>query len=251
MARSSGTTKQDVEAAGTPVSNSDEKPSGDVSVSSEKHARSKLADASELVPGWLALLVLVLLLAVSALGGYLVRGALIDDKPSTPTEFAVQNLEKEVEVDPNNPENQLALGYAYQQEGRYDDALKQYDLVLQTQPDNTGALYNKGVVLMTTGKTKDGEAVLWDLLEVAPDHVLAAKALGEYYVSKKHYKSALTALEPVIKLQPQYADLQYLAGYSCEQLGINDTAITYYKGALTYNPDHAEAKAGLARLGAQ
>lgn len=214
-----------------------------------KHDRSKLADASELVPGWLALLVLVLLLAVSALGGYLVRGALVDEKPSTPAEFAVKNLEKEAKVDPDNPENQLALGYAYQQEGRYDDALKQYELVLKAEPQNTGALYNKGIVLMTVGKTKEGEAVLWDLLEIAPDHVLAAKALGDYYVEKKHYKSALVALEPVIQLQPQYADLQYLAGYSCEQLAINDKAVEYYRGALTYSPDHAEAKAGLARLG--
>lgn len=212
-------------------------------------SRSRLADTAELVPGWLALLVLILLLAVSALGGYLIRGAIIDSRATTPTEYAVENLEAEVAEDPDDPESQLALGYAYQQEGRFEDAMEQYDQVLAADPGNTGAMYNRAVVLMALGNTKDAEAAFWDLLEVAPDHVLAAKSLGEYYVGKKHYKSALVALEPVIKLQPEYADLQYLAGYSCEMLQLKPQAVEYYRGALKYNPDHVEAKDGLTRLG--
>jgi tetratricopeptide (TPR) repeat protein len=202
------------------------------------------------VPGWLALLVLVLLLGVSALGGYLIRGAIVDKQErATPADYAVQSLEDEVAEDPDNPENQLALGYAYQQEGRYTEALERYDAVLAEDARNTGALYNKAVVLMTVGKTKESEAAFWDLLDVAPDHVLGAKALGEYYIGKKHYKSALVALEPVIKLQPSYSDLQYLAGYSCEMLNLRDAAIGYYRGAVTYNPDHIQAKDALTRLG--
>lgn len=214
-----------------------------------EHPRSTLAEATELVPGWLALLVLILLLAVSALGGYLIRGALVDSRVTTPGEVAVQTLERKVKSDPDDPENQLALGYAYQQQGRYEDAMERYDAVLASDEKNTGALYNKGVVLMALGRAKEAEAVYWDLLAAAPDHVLGAKALGEYYVGKKHYKSALVALEPVVKLQPQYADLQYLAGYSCEMLELRPQAVEYYRGALTYNPDHVEARDGLSRLG--
>lgn len=212
-------------------------------------ARKTLADTAELVPGWLALLVLILLLAVSALGGYLIRGAIIGSEVVTPAEHAIVDMEAEVAADPDDPENQLALGYAYQQQGRYEDALERYDEVLATDPGNSGAMYNKGVSLMALGKTKEAEAALWDLLEVAPDHVLAAKALGEYYIEKKHYKSALVALEPVIAVQPEYSDLQYLAGYSCEMLQLRPQAIEYYRGALRYNPDHVEAKDGLTRLG--
>lgn len=214
---------------------------------SRSHAT--LSDAAELVPGWLALLVLILLLAVAALGGYLIRGAIIDSRATTPAEYRVQDLEDEVAEDPDNVENQLALGYAYQQDGRYEEALAQYEAVLTEDPGNTGALYNKGIVLMETDRPTEAEAVFWDLLDVAPDHVLAAKALGEYYVEKKHYKSALVALEPVIELQPEYSDLQYLAGYSCEMLGLEEPAIEYYRGALKYNPDHVDARDGLSRLG--
>ncbi|MBN1192241.1 MAG: tetratricopeptide repeat protein [Coriobacteriia bacterium] len=215
----------------------------------EVHSTDAAVPPENLIPGWLALLVLILLLAVAALGGYLIRGALVEPTVSTPTELAVDQYEEEVEKDPNDPESMLALGYAYQQEGRYEEALEMYESVLALDATNTGALYNKGMVFMALDRTKEAEVVLWDVLEVAPDHALAAKALGEYYVGKQQYKSALMTLEPVIELRPQYADLQYLAGYSCEQLGINDVAIRYYRGALTYNPDYTEARDGLARLG--
>ncbi len=206
--------------------------------------------AGDLIPGWLALLVLILLLAVAALGGYLIRGAIVNSRVDTPTELAVEDLEAQVETDPEDPERLLALGYAYQQESRYEEALDLYEQTLALDPGNTGALYNKGVTLTLLGRAKEAEDAYWNVLEVAPDHALAAKALGEYYVAKKQYKSALVALEPVIEVRPQYADLQYLAGFSCEKLGITETAIKYYQGALTYNPDYQQAKDGLARLGA-
>ncbi|MDZ4179902.1 MAG: tetratricopeptide repeat protein [Coriobacteriia bacterium] len=207
------------------------------------------AAPSELIPGWLALTVLVLLLAVAALGGYLLRGALMGNDSVTPQDYAIEDWESAVASEPDNPENLLALGYSYQQAGRLEEALELYDSVLVLDTDNSGAMYNKGVVLLELGRAKDAEAVLWDLLEMAPDHVLAAKALGEYYVAKKHYKSALVALEPVIAARPEYADLQYLAGYSCEQLGLRDPAVNYYRGALKYNPGHPGSSDGLARLG--
>ncbi|MDY0341115.1 MAG: tetratricopeptide repeat protein, partial [Coriobacteriia bacterium] len=139
--------------------------------------------------------------------------------------------------------------YADQQDGDFEAALQGYERVLEIDPGNQGALYNKGTALLALDRGAEAEAVLWDVLEVAPDHVLAAKTLGEYYIGQKHYKSALTALEPVAKARPEFADLQYLSGYSCEQLGLDEPAIAYYQGALEYVPDHAEAREGLVRLG--
>lgn len=217
-----------------------------------KNSEQAATTPADLIPGWLALLVLILLLAVAMLGGFLIRGALVRShtKTVTPSDLSAAELQQQLKKDPGNVENLLALGYAYQQQGKLDAALVKYDLVLRTDKKNTGALYNKGMVLMQQKKFKDAEKVLWDLLDVAPDHVLGAQALGEYYVAKKQYKSALVVLEPVIASRPEYADLQDLAGYSCEQLGIRDKAITYYRAALKYRPDDPKAHDGLDRLGA-
>lgn len=203
---------------------------------------------TRLVPVWLAVLVLVLLLAVAVLAGFMIRGLIVDETPASVTEMTLEDWQREVEADPSDPDALIGLGYAYQQSGDYDRALEMYDRALELDPGNPGALYNKGVALLALGRGEEAEVVLWDVLEATPDHVLAAKTLGEYYIGLKQYKSALTALEPVAKARPEFADLQYLAGYSCEQLGLTEAAITYYRGALTYVPDHVEAREGLERL---
>ena len=218
--------------------------------SADDDAVASTERVTDLVPGWLALLVLVLLLAVAVLAGYVIRGIVVDSDPATPSEMALADWQDEVDANPDDPDALLGLAYAYQQEGEYDIALETYDAVLAIAPKNAGALYNKGVVLLALGRGDEAEVVLWDVLEMAPDHVLAAKALGEYYIGEEHYKSALTALEPVVQVRPEFADLQYLAGYSCEQLGLREPAIEYYEGALEYVPDHVEARDGLKRLGA-
>lgn len=211
--------------------------------------RPGAAAAPDLVPVWLAVLVLLLLLAATAVGGFLLRGLFIDDEPPALAELAVEDYAAQVEQDPDDPEALLGLAYAKQQEGDLKGALAHYETVLTLDPGNLGALYNRGTALMALGREAEAEEALWDVLEVAPDHVLAAKALGDYYIGKGHYKSALMALEPVAKARPEFADLQYLSGYACEQLGIKDTAISYYRGALQYVPDHVEAREGLSRLG--
>lgn len=203
----------------------------------------------DLVPTWLAVLVLVLLLAIAVVAGFLIRGLVIADGPAAPAKMAVEEWSEQVRQDPSDPEALLGLAYARQQSGDFDAALQGYERVLEIEPGNQGALYNKGAVLLALDRGAEAEAVLWDVLEAAPDHVLAAKTLGEYYIGQKHYKSALTALEPVAKARPEFADLQYLSGYSCEQLGLRDPAIAYYQGALEYVPDYVEAREGLARLG--
>ncbi len=202
----------------------------------------------QLVPGWLALLVLVLLFAVAALGGFTVRGMILDRNAPTPQDVAVVEWQRKVDADPTDPDSLLGLGYAYQQGGQYADALAIYESVLRMDQDNVGALYNRATALTALGRYDEAEAAYWSVLGVVPDHVLAAKALGDYYVDSERYTSALEALEPVIAARPHFADLQYLAGHASEMLGRDGDARAYYRAALTYAPDLLEARDGLARL---
>ena len=204
---------------------------------------------SRLVPGWLALSVLILLVAVLALGGYALRESMVRRRTSTPAAATVSEWERRVTAAPSDPAVLLGLGYAYQQAGRLADALARYDEVLAIAPDNLAARFNRGVVLDELGRTAEADRAYWDLLILAPDHVLTAKMLGERYVERGEYVSALLALEGAVEAEPRYADLQYLAGYASEQLGKRGAAARYYRGALMYAPDHEGAREGLIRLG--
>lgn len=205
------------------------------------------ATEERLVPTWLALLVLALLVAVVAVGGFIVRG-IFSEAGLTTEQREVRRWEREALARPSDPRVRLNLGYAYQRDKQYDRALDQYRQVLQGDPQSTGALYNMGVIYLELGLGKTAETRFWDVLEVDPEHALAAKALGEYYASQGHYKSVISAVRPVVQANPRLADLQYLMGLAYEKLGKPDWSRARYRLALQYAPDLKEARAGLRRL---
>lgn len=203
-----------------------------------------------LIPAWLAVLVLVLLLGVMGLGGFVVRGIVAGDRRArTPQELEVNKWAKEVKANPDDPKAHLALGYAYQSDGRYKEALDQYRIVLEASPRDTAALYNRGVVYLKLGVADRAEQSFWEVLNVEPTHALAAKALGESYARKREYKSLVEAVRPAVIAHPEMADLQYLMGEAYENLGNKEWAAERYRLALKYSPDMTEARDGLKRLG--
>lgn len=207
------------------------------------------AGDENLVPAWLALLVLILIIAVVGVGGFVVRGLLIGRAQSSTTQADIQQWTQAVDADPGDVDARLNLAYAYQQATQYDSALTEYAKVLEQRPKDTAALYNTGVILMTTGAAKKGEAALWEVLKVDPKHALAAKELGEYYAAKGQFKSVIVAVKPVVEAKPTLADLQYLMGLAYEKTARPDLAKERYTLALKYSPDMQEAIDGLRRLG--
>ncbi len=202
-----------------------------------------------LIPMWLAILVLVLLLGVMAVGGYVIRGVVAgDDRSLSPREAEIESWRAKVRAAPQDSAAHLGLGYAYQLAGRYDKALAEYETVLDQQPRDTAALYNRGVIYLKLDVGRKAEESFWDVLEIEPGHVLAAKALGEYYAAKGQYRSAIRAVRPAAEAHPEMADLQYLMGLAYEKLGNTGWAIERYKLALKYAPDLQLAVEGLDRL---
>lgn len=207
-------------------------------------------DTSELVPAWLAAFVLVLLLALVAVGGFVMRGMILEPRYASPEDREIRVWLAEVAEDPDDIHARLALGYAYQKDSRYEDALSEYEFVLGVMPTDTAALYNTGVIMLELGRFAEAEEALWAVLEVNEEHVLAARALGEYYAGHGHYRSLLEAVRPAAEANRSSADLQFLVGLAYENLGRADWAEERYRLALTYYPDMAEAREGLDRLGA-
>jgi len=149
---------------------------------------------------------------------------------------------------PDSPAALLAAAYAYQQTGRYDDALFTYDAVLELLPSETAALYNKGVILLKLGDTAAAEEALRAALDANPGHALAAATLARQLVDYGEYEAVLEVVLPAAEKSPGAAELHYLAGVAHEKLGDSDAAEERYRLALAYYPDLREAREGLERL---
>jgi tetratricopeptide (TPR) repeat protein len=218
--------------------------------SSEPEERADGVVNPDLVPRWLAVLVLVLLLAVVLVAGFVIRGLMTrDQRALSPQEIEVGTWTARVAANPSDPKTHLGLGYAYQSDGRYDKALEEYAIVLKSNPRDTAALFNRGNVYFKLGVDDRAEASMWEVLKVEPTHELAAKSLGDYYARKKQYKSLLVAVKPAADAHPELADLQYLLGMANEKLGDPAAALRYYQLAIKYSPDLVAAQEGLKRVG--
>lgn len=201
------------------------------------------------IPGRAVALVLLLLLAVIVTGGLVVRQINQERAASDPTAVAISRHETEVEANPADTGARLSLAYAFQQASRYDEAVAQYDRVLQTDPKDLAALYNRGVIAAARGDG-EGAAAWWSkTLAVDPAHVLAAKSLGEYLAAAGRYRALVDAVRPAADANPTLADLQYLMGLGYEKMGDAARARERYRAALRYSPEMTEALSGLERVG--
>jgi tetratricopeptide (TPR) repeat protein len=222
-----------------------------VSAGSASGAAILDANGPELVPAWIALLVLAGLLLLAGAAGCGLNSLLRGGNPAQRLELAnIAAWQAKVAQSPNDAESRLRLGSALQDAGQLDLAILQYEYVLQDDPKNIAALYGRGDVLMKLGHPADAEASFWAVLAQDPGHARAAEALGEYYASKKQYRSLIQAVRPAVVLHPTEARLQYLMGLAYENIDHPDWAVTRYRLALDAVPDMPEALAGLARLGA-
>jgi tetratricopeptide (TPR) repeat protein len=183
---------------------------------------------------------------VLGLGAYLV---LLNAQGRTPDRTAeVVTLETRVAEDPGDLEARLALAFAYQRSGQYPEAIESYNVVVAGEPTNVGALYNRGVCLAETGDETGSAKSFSAVLKVAPEHVLAAQALGEHYRDKELYAEMVGAVEPAAEANPEIADLQALLGLAYEKTGRPDDAAREYRQALRYAPGLTLAVEGLDRV---
>jgi tetratricopeptide (TPR) repeat protein len=234
------------DAETTPVETGADAPAGmDASVDQHHH--------EDLVPAWLAALVLVLLLAVVGVSGYLIRDRLGGDSnggaAASIRELAIRHAQDAVSETPNDVQAHLDLGFAYQENAQYDKALNEYDNVLKIDKRNTAALYNQGVIHRQLGDTRTAEKLFLEVLDISKTHALAAKALGEYYRDKNDPAALIRAVAPAAEARPDMADLQYLLGWAYEKRGDLKGAERFYRDALKYVPDMPEARAALTRVG--
>jgi len=209
-----------------------------------------MTEEDQMVPLWLAVIVLVLLLACVGVGGFILRDVLDNGNESkSALDLEIEDYEGALSTSPDDIKLHVELGFAYQRASRYDDAIAEYDAALDLDPRDTAALYNKGVILIELEEFQRAEEVLWDVLEIEPTHTLAASRLGKYYASLGEYHSVVVAVRPAAEEHTQMADLQYLMGLAYENTGHPDWAEMRYGMALECAPDMQEARDGLERLG--
>jgi len=123
-------------------------------------------------------------------------------------QFAIQTYSQAVNLDPINPLTRISLGGVYYSLGRYDEAIRVFELAVIAKPDYANAHYNLTAALREKGDIdgaiKQMELVLSLVEKDSTDYDLASKTLTELEQKKAatEVKSSETLTPPQELAEP-------------------------------------------------
>jgi len=198
---------------------------------------------------------------------------------------AEADFKAQVEACPGDASGHAGLGDAYASEGRLDAAEAEFHASLGIDAENEAALLGLGELEENAGHLDDAMQHLSEASRVQPDSAEVHEQLARAYAQNGELGKALTELRATAALKPEDPTIhsalaQVLTatgdvdGAIAEQrtalklmendpdgwnnlgvleakLGRNAAARADFEHALRLQPEHAQAKANLARLGAE
>lgn len=183
---------------------------------------------------------------------------------------AMEELRLCLEISPYFPPAHIELGKTLYGLGEFDGALEKAEVALSLEPTNSDALILKGKVLLKRGKIEDAEKIYRSLQQKHPDSVeitselsdalvlldrpgealnvidefltryMDAKILRskvELLIFLKRANEALQAVDKLLSLEPENADVLLLKGQIILMQGINyEKSIEALEKAVSLNP---------------
>ncbi|MDE0468148.1 MAG: tetratricopeptide repeat protein [Candidatus Poribacteria bacterium] len=125
--------------------------------------------------------------------------------------------------------------------GDYENAIADYDMAVQLNPDHADAYNNRGNVKY---KLKQCNAAIADYdlaIRLNPNHADAYNNRGKAKHKLGQYRAAITDYNAAIQLKPDHAEVYNNRGKAEHNLGQYVIAITDYDMAIHLNRDNADA----------
>lgn len=160
---------------------------------------------------------------------------------------AISTFNKILAMDSTDMRAEKALAESYHAKGDYINALKHYDIVLETE-DNREVLANKALVLHALKKYDEAITLYYDLLAEQSNERLRQNLIealcikGETMLSKAEFRNALSFYDKALEIDPDNAKAYFGLAKASENLNFSDRALEYYKKAAELNPENVAYK---------
>jgi tetratricopeptide (TPR) repeat protein len=143
---------------------------------------------------------------------------------------------------------------------KYDEAIKCIDIAIIIKPQNSLALYYKGLALSGRGfafEEQDQDQLAKNnfmnalecylhAISISPNDVYCIRDIGMIYRHLKEYDKAMEYFKRLEELDPNNSDAANLKGVVAEEIGKYDEALKYYSRATDLNPDEVLPRINMA-----
>jgi len=138
---------------------------------------------------------------------------------------------------PQKARARFNLGAAYQNAGRRDDAIREYERALALKPDIHAAYSNMAAIQIDTGQLESGEKTLVRLTEIAPEYTEGFINLSVLYLRKNEIDKSIVASNRAITINPSAFAAFFNRGEALTLQGKLKEAVESYKKAVYLRPD--------------
>ena len=122
-------------------------------------------------------------------------------------------------------------------QGKYDEAIAEFQKVLQTDPNLASVHYNLGVAYERKNQAADAQAQYNEAIRLKPDFGEAYLSLGNSYLAEKKSDKAMEAFSKATELIPDNYDAFYNLGASCANLMKYPEAEAAFRKATQIKPN--------------
>ncbi len=154
---------------------------------------------------------------------------------------AIRDYDEVIYLDPGYAAAYLNRANAHQGKGDYDQAIQDYDEIIRRSPNFVPAYYNRGNAYERKGELdqaiKDYDEVIYLDPTYGPAYINRANA----YQAKGQYDRAIEDYDRAIRLNPGNAHAYYSRGLAYRNKGDQDRALQEFNEAIRLNPSYAAA----------
>jgi tetratricopeptide (TPR) repeat protein len=122
--------------------------------------------------------------------------------------------------------------------GDLSKAFVQYEKALQLKPDNIRVQYKKGLLFLLGRMNEDAIKEFQGVLEREPGYTLAYKGLGQAFFQVKKYDQAEENFQKAVELDPKLWKAHNSLGIIHDYRKRYDMAIQEYSAAISLRPDN-------------
>jgi protein O-mannosyl-transferase len=162
-------------------------------------------------------------------------------------EEAIDQFQQGLRINPNDADVAYNLGNALAQKGNYEEAGKQLEHALQINPDNAMAAYDLGNVRARQGRLGEAMNNFELALRIDPRLARAHYNLGSLLNKQGKLAEAVEQYQKALQIDASYVRAYYGLGTVLTKQGQLDRAIDSFRAGLRLQPDFAELHDGLAR----
>ncbi len=159
-------------------------------------------------------------------------------------EEAIQDYDEAIRLDPQRIEAYNNRGRAYLNLDQAQKAIEDFDQVLRLDPQLAEAYYNRGLAHDRLGQNEKAKADFDQAIALDPE--LERSIVGKLFHKGENLKKAIEILDEVIRLNPGFADDHLTRGNMYLFLGKPQPALEDFDEAIGLNAELTAAYRGRA-----